>query len=522
MSQIDIIKEDVQYEQLLRESTTNNVLKGEYLIRDSHPDVHRILGVEAKVVVTNKEILADKVMLEGQVNYTVLYLSEDESEVTRVNSVELSEKFADYLDLKNEEHKVLCDVECVVEHIQASIMNERKIAIDGVRTTKWQVYKIGEFEFVKDIAGKEDIQIQKKEEEINQLKGKLDIELMGKSMIKVTMDKPEIDQILKVSLNLHKKEVKLGDSKVYFGCYCKIEVLYKGKDCDDILVLQDDVYLSKEEELVGVNSEMLASYQIDIVNYDCLITPDDLGENRILNVEFLAKGVIRVLSCEKIEMIKDAYSPKYEMNLIKDNTEIGLIQGIVPSEIIVKDNLYLKDEEDKLGTIILSYGTPIVTEKVLEEEKIKVEGFLKVSVLYKTIDENAKFDMASGEIPFSTSLDLKGASAKMNSVCKVQLESLDTVDEANTIGIRATLSVVAKVSYGVSKDWIVDVEVNDEQVKEKKNSVTIYCINKGDTLWDLAKKYNTTIDDLVNINELETEDELVEGKKIIIPGRCKF
>ena len=38
-------------EQLLRESATNNVLKGEYLIKDSHPDVYQILGVEAKATI---------------------------------------------------------------------------------------------------------------------------------------------------------------------------------------------------------------------------------------------------------------------------------------------------------------------------------------------------------------------------------------------------------------------------------------------------------------------------------------
>ena len=101
MSQIDVIKESIQDEQLLRESSTNNVLKGEYLIKDSHPDVYQILGVEAKATITNKETLADKIMIEGQINYSVMYLSEDESKVTSINSVYLSEKFADYLDLNN-------------------------------------------------------------------------------------------------------------------------------------------------------------------------------------------------------------------------------------------------------------------------------------------------------------------------------------------------------------------------------------------------------------------------------------
>ena len=340
MSQIDVIKESIQNEQLIRESSTDNVLKGEYLIKDSHPDVYQILGIEANSTITNKEILADKIMIEGQINYSVMYLSEDESKETSINSVYLSEKFADYIDINSEEHKVICEVDCAIEHIQASIMNERKIAIDGIRTINWKIYKVCEFEFVKEIEGKDDIQIKKKSEEINQIKCETTIEIMGKSMIKATMDKPEIDEILSCSINLHKKEVKLGDGKIYFGCYCKIEVLCKGKDENSIFLLQDDVYLSKEEEAIGVNSDMLASNQIEIVSYDYIVIADDLGESRAVNIEFLVKGSVRVVSKEVIDVIKDAYSPTKSVLLTKKKYNIGLIQGIVPSELIIKDNLY--------------------------------------------------------------------------------------------------------------------------------------------------------------------------------------
>ena len=522
MSQIDVIKESIQNEQLLRESATNNVLKGEYLIKDSHPDVYKILGVEAKATITNKETLADKIMIEGQINYSVMYLSEDESKVTSINSVYLSEKFADYLDLNNEEHKVICEVECVIEHIQASIMNERKIAIDGIRTTKWQLYKVEEFEFVKEIEGRDDIQVKIKSEEMNQIKCEKDIELIGKSMIKVTMDKPEISEILKCSMNLHKKEVKLGDGKIYFGCYCKIEVLCKGKDENDIFLLQDDIYLSKEEEAIGVNSDMMTSHQIDIVNFDSIINADDLGENRVVNVEFMIKGTIKVISKEIIDVIKDAYSPTKSIELTKKKYEIGLVHGIITSELIIKDNLYPKDENDKIGCIISATGCPVITDKVVEEDKIKIEGIIKVLVLYKTTDDDCKIDMCNGEIPFTSVIDLKGTKPDMVALCKVHLENLDATVEANTIGLRATLSVLVKACYKVNKEWIVDIIEGEEEKECKKASVTIYVVNIGDTLWDLAKKYNTTMDSLIEINELEGPESLTEGKKLIIPGKCKF
>ena len=472
MSQIDVIKESVQNEQLIRESSTNNVLKGEYLIKDSHPDVHQILGIEAKATITNKEILADKIMIEGQINYSVMYLSEDESKVTSINSVCLSEKFADYLDINAEEHKVICEVECIIEHIQASIMNERKIAIDGIRTTKWLLYKICEFEFVKEIEGRDDIQIKRKSEEINQLKCEKEIEIMGKSMIKVTMDKPEIEEILASSLNLHKKEVKLGEGKIYFGCYCKIEVLCRGKEENDIFLLQDDVYLSKEEEAIGVNG--------------------------------------------------DAYSPTQSIELTKKKYDIGIVQGVVPSELIIKDNLYPKNEDEKISCVVWTGGCPLITETSIEDDKVKIEGIVKVQVLYKVAEEECKLDMCSGEIPFTSVIDLKGIKPDMSAICKVKLENLDGTVEANTIGIRATLSLLAKAYYKIEKEWIVDIQEGEAEKECKKASVTIYVVTSGDTLWELAKKYNTTMDSLIKINELESPEALVEGKKIIIPGKCKF
>lgn len=124
MADIDIVKENVQFEQLLRENNTNSVLKDEYLIPDTHPDVQEILTVEARPMVTNKEIIGDKVVIEGKVEYTVIYLAKEEG--LAVNSVNYNQNFTNNIDLNQGENRVICEAECNIEHIEANIMNERK------------------------------------------------------------------------------------------------------------------------------------------------------------------------------------------------------------------------------------------------------------------------------------------------------------------------------------------------------------------------------------------------------------
>lgn len=526
MSQIDVIKERVQYEQLLKESASDHILKGEYLIRDSHPDMREVLGVEVKATITNKEILGDKVMVEGLLNYTMFYLPKEEATLEnasrKIHSVAFTEKFANYLELENDEHRVICEVECDIEHIEANLINERKVGIDGILGLKWEIYRSGEFEYVKDVEGKDDIQILKKQEVLNGVKGEKEVELLGKSMMKVTMDKPEIEEILNCSMNLHKKEIKIGEDKIYIGCYCKIEVLYKGKDTSEIMTLQDDVYLSKEEELVGITNEMMSSMNMVVKNSEYSIVSDDLGENRVVNIEFVIKGKIKVFSKEKIDLIKDAYSPTMNMELTMGNHQIGIIQGSANSESMVKENIYLKNEKTKIEQIISVNGSVCITDKIVEIDRVKVEGVVKVTVIYKAMEEEDCYGIVTSDIPFLGSTDIKGAKDGMDAIVKASLENIDAIIEANTIAIRATVITSSKVCYKVDKEWIVDILDGGDEKKENKASITIYVIGEGDTLWHLAKKYNTTMEDLIKLNDIENPDELVIGEKLIIPGRAIF
>lgn len=527
MSQIDVLKEMVQYEQLLRENSTNHVLKGEYLIRDSqYPDMKEVLGVDAKSTITNKEVLGDKVMVEGTLNYIVFYLPKDEAlmegPMNKMHSVIFTDKFTNYLDLNSNEHNVWFDVECEIEHIEANWMNERKVGIDGIITLNWEVYENGEFEYVQDIGGKDDIQILKKEEALTGIKGEKEIDLMGKAILKVTMDKPPIDEILKCTMTIHKKETKIVEDKFYIGCYCKINILYKANETCELICIKDDIYLSKEEELPGVSPDMLPLVDIYIKDYECVVAEDDLGENRVVNVELLVKGNIKVYNKNNVEMLKDAYSPTINLELKKENKSFGDIHSLAATETVVKDNIKIKNDEDRIEEIVYVSASPFILEKYIKDDRVRIDGVIKLSIIYKIVGEELKYGILVDEIPFNTSVDVRNSKPEMNSIVKVSLENLDSTIEGNSISIRANLGFTVKVCCKRIVEALADVIEVEGEPKEKKASITIYVVGEKDTLWDLAKKYNTTTEELRKLNNLDLDKEIESGCKIIIPGRAIF
>lgn len=520
MSDIDVIKENVQFEQLIRESNSNCVLKDEYLIPDTHPDVQEILTVESRPIITNKEIVGDKIALDVKVEYTVLYLAREEGLI--INSVNYTQKFTSNIDLNQDEHKVICEAECKVEHIEAAIMNERKILIQGIFDIDWELYKTNEFEFVKEIEGNDDVEVLKKTETINRISANKELQLTGKSVIRVGMDKSQISKILNCGLLLHKKEVKIVDDKIYLGCYCKLNILYKGDDTKDIISMQDDIYLSKEEEIPGITVDMIPSVSFEILDDELMLEEDDLGEVRVINNELTVKANIKIFSQEKIDTIKDAYCPDAIIGLKKEKYELGVLQGANSSETLVKDNIQLSDTDLKPDQIIHSNASVILTDKSIMTDKILIEGIIKADVLYKTTDEEKNVSSIKAEIPFSSGLDISGASEGMKSIIRATIENVDATIEGNSIAVKVNVILSGKIMDEITKEFIYDVVEEEGEKPEKKASITIYVVSEGETLWKLAKKYNTTVNELIKINGLDESNSIECGQKLIIPGRAIF
>ncbi|MGL4774439.1 MAG: DUF3794 and LysM peptidoglycan-binding domain-containing protein [Clostridium sp.] len=520
MSRIDVIKENGQFEQLLRVTNSNSLLKDEYLIPDTHPDVQEILFIDAKPMIVSKELVGEKYLLEGRVDYTVLYLAREEDNL--VNAVNYSQKFTNYLDLAEGEHRVECEAECKIEHIDSKIMNERKISVESVISIDWELYKNTEFEFVKDIEGSDGIEVLKKSESINRLAANQALDLNGKSMIRVGMDKPQIGKVLSCAANLHKKEMKVLEDKVYVSCYCKVSILYSASDSNDVICLSDDIYLSREEEVSGVSGDMIPNVTFEISNKELSLGEDDLGEVRIVNVDAGVKVNIKIFSKENIDVINDAYSPKILMDLRKDKYEIGGIQGNQSSEVIVKETLSPQSEEIKPEQVLTSTVTPMIVNTQVLDDKVVSDGIVKIDVLYKTSDENKMVAHIQEELPFNSVVEIPGVKPGMKPLVKSNVENIDTAIEGNNIAVKVNLNIVAKAFFEVSKEFISDVQEVEGEIPKKKASITIYIVDKGDSLWGLAKKYNTTTAEIKKLNGMDDDQDINNGDKLLIPGRAIF
>lgn len=468
---IDLIKESIECEQLLGENTADTVIKGEYVIPDTHPDVYRILTLDTKPSILTKEVMQDKIYLEGQVQFNVLYLAKEEENKSGVHNVIYTAKFNNSIELNGANRNMPCEAECYIEHMEPVIINERKVSIEGIIKLKSSLYKNYNFEIVKDLRGLSDVQVLKNNASVDKIVGNVEGEMIAKSHMQIPMDKPQIGNVLKCDVNMHKKETKLLESKVVVSSFAHVQLLYRGKDTNEICHMEDDVLVNKELPLEGINSfmESYTDFRVDDMIFD--IKEDDLGEKRIVDVESLIKTNTKVMSKEHLDTIEDVYSPSALMDMEKKNYDLNVMHGQAANEAIVKGNIEIDNDTPKPVAIIMPTGDVCVTDKKLVEDKIIIEGLLKVEILYRTNEEDKCVHVVRDELPFTAAVEIPGAKINMQCVAKVALENIEAAIEANTIGVKAIVCIYGRVNYTTNKEFLVNVLPNENEKPRDRKSV---------------------------------------------------
>ena len=63
----------------------------------------------------------------------------------------------------------------------------------------------------------------------------------------------------------------------------------------------------------------------------------------------------------------------------------------------------------------------------------------------------------------------------------------------------------------------IDKIEEDGDREQQDYSIAIYIVKKGDTLWNIAKEFGSTVDGIARVNGIENRDLIMPGQKLYIP-----
>ena len=227
-----------------------------------------------------------------------------------------------------------------------------------------------------------------------------------------------------------------------------------------------------------------------------------------------------------------------ELNNLTSNTlSIGQIL-LIPGNNTILPNTYTVIKGDTLYSIANKYG---LTVNELKELNNLTNNTLSIGqeLLIKEInDNNNTYTVKSGDTLYkianenNTTVDklkdinnLTSNTLSIGQTLKLRQDILDLIfnDDFDYYTVKEgdTLYNIAD-KYNTTVDYLKELNNLSKDtlsigtlIKIPKTSEVIYIVKKGDTLWSIAKEYNTTVDKLKDINNL-IDNTLTVGQQIIL------
>ena len=295
--------------------------------------------------------------------------------------------------------------------------------------------------------------------------------------------------------------------------------LYSGNDDNNSLQwLEHSVPFYEEVECPGCSSDMIPNVEIAVPQSDLKVKQDEDGEERIISVDTVLELEMKIYEEEELSLLMDVYTPVRDCQAIREKQKLENLLVKNFSKCKVNDRIKTENSQGKILQICHSDGNVKVDSTRIVENGIETEGVVRVRILYIVSDDEMPFYAMETMIPFTHVIEAKGINEQCVYHLRTDLEQLSTtMIDSDEIEVKIVMNLNALVMNQTEMGIIREIEERELDREKLKSMPGIvgYQVQQGDTLWDIAKKFYTTIENIMELNGLESE-EVKPGDSLLL------
>lgn len=488
------------------------------IVPDYQPDVKKVLMAQAIPLLSENHIQKDYITLSGNLDCSIVYLSDEKNEPSKVKSIRARLPFTHQLEVKNADAIDFSGVKAEVLSIDFSAVNSRKVNIKTEIDFDSNVVCTNEFQAVSSVVS--DIETPCKTQDIPSfsLSGYAENEFEVANCFPVQSGSEMVEEILKADIKVSGREIKTINTKLVAKGIVEVSALYVDT-AGEIRSLGGEIPFTEVLSVDNVGDRDLCEVEYSLTDFTYNAVSDGDGDMSL--IEFSA--CVNASTCVYTEMSDnislDLYSPYKDLSLSRSNASLKRMILNSNEQTSVKEVIELSADAPPVSKIYNVTAKPYVSSAKLENGKAKVSGTTDVYIQYISELDDAPVHSIKKEIPFTYSVPADDAKdPDISVVCDADNISFSLMT-ANAVEVKFTLDFDTKILDNYDISYISEVEIPDEdsQNLDSMPGIVIYFASKGESMWDIAKRYHTTSGAICQANGCELPEILKENKRIMIP-----
>ncbi len=475
---------------------------------DYCPDIMRILKCSVQNSVSNSKIIGDRATADGNAKIRIVYADEK----NKIFCYEQDYPFSRYAELNCAyDNAVLC-CRAKTEYVNCRAVSKRRVDVHGMVSLRFKVSGSRQDTLISDALG-DGIQLKRKGLDVDDVVA-LAVKCFELSQVENVGDQNSgIGKVLDAYAAPILNESKLIKGKILLKGELVVRVVYCADSSEnETSTLSCNIPFNEIVEAAAVTDECRIDAKLTVNQISAEPKTDNDGEYRYMNINADVSAEITAYTTQQIKVVTDAYSTDNDIDLKYSPMDFKCHSQSFNDTLMCKQSLDISSLNPQK---IYAYTHSAPDYKCrFDGDKMIVEG--KISVSLVVIDTDGVPVLCEREAELQYERSVEGAECM---ICEPQLEiggCSCTLTGDGKADFKAEICIFAAVFKSVREKVITSLEVKEGTGKNKKSALVIYFCSGGESLWDIARKYSTTVEEIMAENEL-TADYLENKTMLMIP-----
>lgn len=508
-----LISDTFNINEIINSSSTEILLKNEFSLSDSTPDIEKIISTEGKVKINGTETEEGAVTVDGILTYNIIYRSNDEKMM--VSSLSDKIHFTEEVSVEGAKDGMEAQANAYIDYIETEKLNEKSYLIKAVILLDVDVIDKHSVDFVSSLESDGSFQAKTKNIKYTDKITALSEEVNINDAVELNKGYDEIADILKSESEVFITNIDTMDEKILVEGTCKVGFLYtENNDLNTTGYVSEEFPFTHYLEIKDSNDDMITDINVAINEMTYSIAENYDNEKKL--IEFNLPFTVNASLYDTVEknIITDCYSTEYLLDIKADSINLTSLKNIVNKTIKYENNF------DVVSGVIKDIYTadisPKISEKGIFDDKYVIDGFLDVNLLYLNGEIN-KIDKAYASLPFTASIDLKDSELADDISSDVVVAKCGTYRKgSNSVIVNCDIDVSMKLKNNDEISVISNIAEIGPIDRSKMPSLLFRVVQPGENIWDIAKNYNVSISYLKELNKIPEDNALTAGSKLII------
>ena len=508
--------------QIVCHNDTQITLENDMNVPDSKPDIDKIIKIEGNISSNSVSSADGNVNIKGTLDYFILYTSSDD--IVPIHNLSGSINFDESVNLDGvvEGDEINCHFE--IDDCQANLINSRKLSINAIIGIHCCKPESDYYEAVSSVSDEEtDMAVDGLYSRFKNITythlaiSKNDIHRIFEELT-LPKAKPSIDSILYFNIRPLNIQTKVVEDGVRLMGDLNIFVLYSPENEErNIEYFETEVSFDEIINCNDCSEDMIPDIDVSVGTRELSPKPDEDGENRIISFELTLKLQMKFYENKEADILNDAYSTAMELEPVWKKMSLNKLIMKNQSSMRLSEQLPL-ESQDKILQICNATGKITIDEQQIVEDGIHLDGVLLLDILYMTENDASPLSIEKAVLPFSHTIEIDNLNPECYYELQFDINNISVIMiDSSEIEVKVSITLCAIAFSNFEEDFISDIKtapLDFEQLHKLPGMVGYYAV-KDTPVWDIAKRYRTTVESIKEFNEING-DVVRKGDKLLL------